>query len=54
MLALLNKVFELTKGKYSLFESGWVLESNTPSKMLGVKLADSSYKRYKAFIKDVT
>ncbi|HEY8909567.1 MAG TPA: hypothetical protein VIM51_04720 [Desulfosporosinus sp.] len=54
VLALLNKVFELTKGKYSLFESGWVLESNTPSKMLGVKLADSSYKRYKAFIKDVT
>ncbi|MDR3584047.1 MAG: hypothetical protein P4L59_01825 [Desulfosporosinus sp.] len=54
VLALLNKVFELVKGKYSLFESGWVLESNTPSKMLGVKLADSISKRYKAYIKDVT
>ena len=54
VLALINKVFELTKGKYSQFESGWVLQSNTPSKMLGVKLADSIYKRYKAYTKDVT
>ena len=54
VLALLNKVFELAKGKYSLFESGWVLQSNTDSKMLGIKLADSIYKRYKAYIKDVT
>ncbi len=54
VLALINKVFELTKGKYSQFESGWVLQSNTDSKMLGVKLADSSFKKYKAYTKDVT
>ena len=54
VLTLINKVFELAKGKYSLFESGWVLQSNTPSKMLGIKLADSIYKRYKAYTKDVT
>jgi hypothetical protein len=54
VLALINQVFELAKGKYSLFESGWVLQSNTNSKMLGIKLADSVYKRYKAYIKDVT
>lgn len=54
VLALLNGVFELAKGKYSQFESGWVLQSNTPSKMLGIKLADSVYKTYKAYIKDVT
>lgn len=54
VLALINMVFELAKGKYSLFESGWILQSNTDSKMLGIKLADSVYKSYKAYIKDVT
>ena len=54
VVALINKVFELTKGKYTQFESGWILQSNTNSKMLGVKLADSVYKRYKAYTKDVT
>ena len=54
VVVLLNQVFELTKGQYSQFESGWILQSNTNSRMLGVKLTDAVYKRYKAYTKDVT
>ena len=53
VLALLNRVFEICRGKYDTFESGWILESNDNSRMLGVKMTDSVYKRYKAFMKDV-
>lgn len=53
VLALLNRVFEICIGKYDTFESGWILESNDSSRMLGVKMADSVYKRYKAYIKEV-
>lgn len=54
VIALINKVFELAKGKYSFFESGWILHSNYHSRMLGVKLTDHVYKKYKAYLKDVT
>jgi GNAT superfamily N-acetyltransferase len=53
ILALLDHVFKCTKGKYQTFESGWILDANHSSKMLGVKFADGEYKKYKAYIKDV-
>lgn len=53
ILALLDHVFQATRGKYQTFESGWILDDNRSSKMLGVKFADGEYKRYKAYIKDV-
>lgn len=53
ILALIEYVFQSCRGKYDTFESGWILDNNDRSRLLGVKLADSVYKRYKAFIMDV-
>lgn len=54
ILALLNHVFELCRGKYDRFESGWILNDNERSRLLGVRMADSAYKNYKAYIRDVS
>lgn len=54
ILALLEEAFELCRGKYDSFESGWILEDNDRSRLLGVRLADEPYKKYRAYIRAVS
>jgi hypothetical protein len=49
ILGLFNECFKRTKGRYSLYESSWILDSNFKSKNFGVKWANKEYKHYKVY-----
>lgn len=51
ILALFDHCFDLTKGRYETFESGWVLSANTDSGNFGYKWSDGVSKGYKAYVK---
>lgn len=51
ILALFDHCFDLTKGVYESFESGWVLSQNTDSGNFGYKWSDGVSKRYMAYVK---
>jgi len=53
ILSLLDHCYEVTKGKYKYFESGWVIKENISSLALGLRWADNVHKKYNAFTKDV-
>ena len=53
ILALFDYCFNLTKGRYKSFESGWVLKENTMSGNFGYKWADKVGKNFVAYIKEL-
>lgn len=53
ILALFDYCFKCTKGKYDTMESSWIIKDNLKSKSFGIKWADSEFKHYKAFVKEI-
>lgn len=53
VLALFIALYKLTKNKYEVCESSWILEENSSSKSFGEKWAREAYKQYRAFIQNV-
>lgn len=53
ILALFDHCFNLTKGKYKSFESGWVLKENIMSGNFGYKWSDGVEKNFVAYIKEL-
>ena len=53
VLALFNELRNLTRGRYEVCETGWIMEGNIASKGFGIRWADSEYKQYKVFLIDV-
>ena len=49
ILGLFNECFKSTKGRYNLYETSWILDSNFKSRSFGVKWADKEYKHYKVY-----
>lgn len=49
ILGLFNECYKRTKGKYDLYETSWILDTNFKSKNFGVKWADKEYKHYKVY-----
>lgn len=54
ILALMDHAFALARGRYDYFESGWILQANDRSRLLGDRLADGQSKHYCAWIREVT
>ena len=54
ILALLDHAFALARGRYDHFESGWILQANDRSRLLGDRLADGQSRQYRAWIREVT
>ncbi|WP_028830250.1 hypothetical protein [Proteocatella sphenisci] len=53
ILALFDYCFNVTKGRFKSFESGWVLKENIMSGNFGYKWADGVEKNYVAYVKEL-
>ncbi|WP_160317190.1 N-acetyltransferase [Oxobacter pfennigii] len=49
ILGLFNELYNKTKGRFSSYETSWILEDNYRSKSLGAKWAEEEYKHFVAF-----
>ncbi len=50
ILALFNDLYRRVGGRFDYFESSWILEENWKSRDLGLRWMGQEYKKYKAYI----